>query len=130
MYKRQIEDQIATDNPSRIRETLAAQMAANPGYWQDYYSGSEEELRRLRTFSYSDRIRYYWTDPKVSASLQHLIDNLSKTVLPETIVSQAFTGLSFGEMPTDPNELMSRHVQRCVDRYFEAAGHRLNSVST
>jgi len=111
-----LEDQIDVANPSRIRETLGTRMAQNPGYWQDYYSGSEDELRILRTFSYSDRIRYYWADEQVAAALEQLIANLGSTELPETLVSQAFMGLDFGNMPTGPSALISQQVQRCVSR--------------
>lgn len=119
----QIEEEIVSGPASKIRETFEARMTQEPGYWADYYSGTEEELRILRTYSYSDRIRYYWTDPEISKSLDLLIENLSNADLPETVVSQAFTGLDFGNMPTSPTDLMALHIQRCVARYFSAAGH-------
>jgi len=31
-------------------------------------------------------------------------------------------GMEFGAMPDDPAMLITQHVQRCVSRYFEAAG--------
>jgi len=96
-------------------------MTTNPSDWQDYDSGSVDDLQNLRVFSYSDRIRYYWTDETVSAALDKLIANLQSQELPETIVSQFFMGLDFGAMPTDPLELISLQVHRCVERYFSAA---------
>ena len=118
-----IEDQLGVRNPSNIRDVFKAQMDANPGYWQDYYSGTEAELATLRTYSYSDRIRYYWADPDISAALTQLIENLQDNDLPETIVSQAFMGLEFGDMAKTPTDLINVQVQRCVQRYFTAAGH-------
>ena len=118
-----LEDHLGLSNRSNIKEVVTAQMTANPGHWQDYYSGTDADLATLRVFSYSDRIRYYWTDPKVSAALDRLITTLENLDLPETIVSQAFMGLDFGDMPTDPSWLIAAHVQRCVARYFHAAGH-------
>ena len=97
-------------------------MSAKPGYWQSYYSGTDEDLRVLKTYSYSDRIRYYWADPQVSASLDRLIETLATVSVPETVISQAFMGLEFGEMPDGPDALIQLHVQRCVGRYFAAAG--------
>lgn len=97
-------------------------MTDNPGYWQNYYSGTDAELDILKIYSYSDRIRYYWTDPKIASSLDDLIRTLKSNPAPETLVSQAFTGLEFGEMPVDPDALIEQHVQRCVSRYFDAAG--------
>jgi len=44
--------------------------------------------------------------------------------VPETVISQAFIGLEFGEMPDGPDALIELHVQRSVARYFAAAGHK------
>lgn len=117
-----IEEQMDVAAPSHIRAVFEAQMTANPGYWQSYYSGNAREVELLRTYSYSDRIRYYWTDPKIAAVLETLLNNLKSNRAPETLISQAFTGLEFGDMSNDPLVLIERHVQRCVGRYFDAAG--------
>ena len=118
-----VEEQIGTEHQSRICEVVAQQMTLNPCYWKDYYNGSAEEVRNLRTYSYSDRIRYYWTDPQVAAALEALFEFLSERPLPETMVSQAFMGLQFGEIPTDASSLVEQHTKRSVGRYFQAAGH-------
>jgi D-tagatose-1,6-bisphosphate aldolase subunit GatZ/KbaZ len=119
----QIEEEIINDPKSLIRETFEQQMTKDPGYWVNYYNGSDKELRILRTYSYSDRIRYYWTDPEISKSLNLLIANLEQVNLPESIVSQAFMGLDFCEVPETPLALIELHIQRCISRYFKAAGH-------
>lgn len=119
----QIEEEIINDPKSLIRETFEEQMTKDPGYWVNYYNGSDKELRILRTYSYSDRIRYYWTDPEISKSLNMLIANLEQVNLPESIVSQAFMGLDFGEVPETPLALIELHIQRCISRYFKATGH-------
>jgi len=118
----QVEAQLDVAEPSNIREVFEAQMTADPGYWQSYYSGDAREVQLLRTYSYSDRIRYYWTDPKIAAALEALIINLKSNSPPETLISQAFTGLEFGHMSNDPAALIEHHVQRCIGRYFDAAG--------
>ena len=118
-----IEEEIINDPKSLIRETFEERMTKDPGYWVNYYNGSDKELRILRTYSYSDRIRYYWTDPEISKSLNMLIANLEQVNLPESIVSQAFMGLDFGEVPKTPLALIELHIQRCISRYFKAAGH-------
>lgn len=117
-----IEAQIKPARPSRIREVIEDLMTQSPGYWKDYYGGSDEQIAQLRTYSYSDRIRYYWTNAKVTAALDALLKNLSEAPLPETLVSQAFMGLEFGEIPTDPSVLLEKHINRCVSRYFHAGG--------
>lgn len=119
----EIEAQSDVAAPSHIRETLTHRMKDAPGNWKDYYSGSESEIARLCIYSYSDRIRYYWADKKVSEALDKLLSNLSGQRLPETLVSQSFMGLEFGEIPTDAKTLMENHINKCVARYFEAAGY-------
>ncbi len=117
-----LEDQIGREPRSRLRDVVAERMTRNPVHWQDYYSGSEVEIEMLKIYSYSDRIRYYWADPQVAKAMTVLMDNLSESRLPETLVSQAFMGLEFGAMPSGPSGLLETHVQRCVSRYFQAAG--------
>lgn len=118
----QIEAKLDIAHPSQLRETLVKRMSEEPGYWKDYYSGSDAEVSRLRVYSYSDRIRYYWADKTVSEALSKLLANLSERPLPETLVSQSFMGLEFGEIPTNADDLMAGHINRCVARYFKAAG--------
>lgn len=120
----QIEEELGIAGSANICRVMKDQMTANPGYWQDYYRGTESELRIQKVYSYSDRIRYYWADKKVTAALDGLIDNLNSTAIPETVASQAFTGLDFDDIPTSPKALIEQHVQRCVSRYFEAAGQK------
>ena len=122
-----IEEQLCPDQPSQIRQTINAQMQTNPGYWQDYYGGTHQEIERLKIYSYSDRIRYYWANKDVSAALSRLLESLTTKDLPETMLSQSFMGLEFGAMPDDPSALIEQHIQRCVARYFEAAGFRVRS---
>ena len=56
--------------------------------------------------------------------MDRLIETLTTMSVPETVISQAFIGLEFGEMPDGPDALIELHVQRCVARYFAAAGHK------
>lgn len=118
----EIETLIAPETPSRIKEVIARRMDENDGYWRDYYKGTPREIALLRTFSYSDRIRYYWSDAVVADALARLIGNLKTADISASLVSQFFAGLDFGDIPTDPDTLIARHIQLCVERYFRAAG--------
>ena len=117
-----IEDRLAPANPSGIRDVLDRRMREHDAHWIDYYGGTEAELALQKVFSYSDRIRYYWTDPAVASALGRLLANLAETDLPAPIVSQYFGVLEFGEIPRSPRGLIDAHVQKCVDRYVRAAG--------
>lgn len=117
-----IEAEMAPPRPSGLIEVITRQMDRNPVHWRDYYQGTPAEVSRLRRFSYSDRIRYYWTDPRVATALARLIANLRECPAPESLISQHFGGLEFGAIPTDPEALIRGHVRRCVSRYARAAG--------
>ena len=82
------------------------------------------------TIAHSDRIRYYWTDELVHSALQRLLHSLGSQSIPESLVSQAFSGLEFGEIQTDPNTLIEHHVLRSVRRYYSAAGQDADDGST
>ncbi len=116
-----IEDVAAPPVPSRLREVVADVMDTHDVHWRDYYRGPDDAVARLRTYSYSDRIRYYWSDPEVAAAVDRLMANLSRDRPSETVVSQHYSGLEFGDIPTDPARLVERHVLRCVERYDRAA---------
>lgn len=105
-----------------IRTLLARRMAEAPGHWEAYYTGTEQDVEILKTFSYSDRIRYYWADPEVAEALDGMWNAFSNIHMPETLVSQSFMGLEFGEISTRPEELVEAHILRCVDRYCTASG--------
>tara|TARA_B100000780_G_scaffold227031_1_gene166260 strand:- start:241 stop:1587 length:1347 start_codon:yes stop_codon:yes gene_type:complete len=115
-------NQQGLDPASDIRVTILERMSANPKYWAGYYNGTNEELQIQKIYSYSDRIRYYWADKQVTEALEGLIGHLSSNPTSETVTSQAFMGLEFGNTPNCPNALIEQHVQRCIVRYFEASG--------
>ena len=76
--------------PSNLRTVIDTVMVENPGYWQNYYSGTAREKLLSRKYSYSDRIRYYWPEPKIQDALRKLVDNLLNVDIPDPLVSQFF----------------------------------------
>jgi D-tagatose-1,6-bisphosphate aldolase subunit GatZ/KbaZ len=117
-----IEQHLLPDTPSNIEQVIAYAMQTNDGHWRSYYDGTPQQIEQLKVFSYSDRIRYYWPTPAIDAALTQLIANLSTAPIPEVLVSQYFSGLEFGRIPTDPQALIRQHIQGTVQRYFQAAG--------
>jgi D-tagatose-1,6-bisphosphate aldolase subunit GatZ/KbaZ len=118
-----IETRIKPATPSNFKEVMATAMTQNPDYWEPYYRGTPSEIETQKIFSYSDRIRYYWSDPTVQTALETLLSNLKAQALSDPIISQSFMGLEFGDIETDPTALLNLHIQRCVGRYFQAAGY-------
>ena len=62
----EIEREIAPPRPSRLGEAVARRMEEEDGPWRDHYRGTPAKVALLRRYSYSDRIRYYWSDPLVA----------------------------------------------------------------
>ena len=82
-------------------------------------------MQLLRHFSYSDRIRYYWTDDDVKFALKKLFANLSDEKIPETMVSQYFPDREFGSLDVAVDQLASDHIAKCIGRYYEACGTKV-----
>ncbi|WP_407067717.1 D-tagatose-bisphosphate aldolase, class II, non-catalytic subunit [Mesorhizobium sp. CU2] len=70
---------------ARAMETL---MVSAPGHWKSHYHGDERRLYLQRHYSYSDRIRYYWSTPAASIAVARLIDALNGVAIPETLMRQ------------------------------------------
>jgi len=98
-------------------------MDDNPEHWTPYYQGGTDELKQLKHFSYSDRIRYYWTVPAVQKALQKLFSNFAKRGIPETIVSQYFPEREFGSLSASAEQLVTDHIALCTRRYYKACSY-------
>jgi len=110
--------------PEKERSQLIASidlaMAENTEHWTPYYTGDEQLVKQLKHFSFSDRIRYYWTVPGVKESLEKLFLNLDKIKIPETIISQYFPERKFGSLDASAEQLAADHIALCIGRYYEA----------
>ena len=89
---------IREQDRSGLMQAIDHAMSENREHWTPYYRGNKDEIELLKYFSYSDRIRYYWTVPGVRKALDKLFSNLSSIKLPETIVSQYFNDRDFGSL--------------------------------
>jgi D-tagatose-1,6-bisphosphate aldolase subunit GatZ/KbaZ len=109
---------------SSLRDVVERVMLEKPGKWQQYYHGDEGEQRLLRTYSYSDRVRYYWTDPEIDAAAQKLVSNLSKTRIPENLLSrylpEQYWQFRRGEIDATPMTLIQSKVREVVAMYAAA----------
>lgn len=118
------ERELAPAVPSRFRAVLDETMRAEPGYWQNYYAGTEAEIAFKRIYSYSDRARYYLGHPAVAAAYRRLFDNLAGGV-PDALVSQylpeTFQAVRSGASNT-PEDLVLGRVSDVLGVYFDAGG--------
>jgi D-tagatose-1,6-bisphosphate aldolase subunit GatZ/KbaZ len=122
-----IERELFDDNAlSHLRETLEKEMLANPKHWEKHYGGSEQEQKLARAFGYSDRIRYYWNNKNVVHAVDKLLENLSSTEIPITLVSQYFPRqydeIRNGEIVLSARSLIESKIDEVLTIYKNAVG--------
>jgi D-tagatose-1,6-bisphosphate aldolase subunit GatZ/KbaZ len=109
---------------SNIRNTLENEMLINPKYWKKHYTGAAGELAFSRKYSYSDRIRYYWSNNSVQNSLDQLLNNLTRHVIPLNLVSQylpdEYEAVIEGRIYNSPTSLIHHKIQRVLNKYSYA----------
>jgi D-tagatose-1,6-bisphosphate aldolase subunit GatZ/KbaZ len=120
-----IEDQLlAPDARSNMRAVVERVMLARPENWAKYYHGSEQEKRLLRTFSYSDRVRYYWADAEVAEATKKLVGNLKRVDIRENLISQylpnQYRQLRCGLIDDSPMSLIFSKVREVIGAYAAA----------
>ena len=117
---------VSSERQSRLAETIESTMLAHPEAWQPYYGGDAERQALLRRYSYSDRVRYYWTFPEIGDAVQRLISNLSTTAIPESMLSlylpAQYVRARTGEIAGDPISLVVDKVKDVLRTYDTACG--------
>nr|WP_199066158.1 tagatose-bisphosphate aldolase subunit KbaZ [Chromobacterium sp. ASV5] len=115
---------LAKNERSHLRDVLEQAMQRRPDFWQNHYHGSQAECRLARSFSYSDRIRYYWPSQTVEASCQTLFDNLSAIAIPETLLSQylpaQYAQVRAGRLEPKPRALAIDRIREVLRQYAAA----------
>ena len=111
----------ARSNLRRVMETL---MDNHPRHWQSHYpNGQPESLCFLRNYSFRDRIRYYWAYPEATATLERLLQNLSRPI-PDALLRQFFPDLypeiACGKLQPDPRTIIRRRIQNALKPYTKA----------
>jgi D-tagatose-1,6-bisphosphate aldolase subunit GatZ/KbaZ len=124
-----IEDELLGEGASGVRDVLDRAMVSDPVHWQPFYPVDEPLASRARRYSRSDRSRYYWPVPEVEAAVTALVQNLSRTGLPDELVSQFLPWLASGEVPgavvaagqpLSPEAVLRAAVRRVLDTYRSA----------
>lgn len=111
---------------SGLREVLENVMLDKPEFWRSHYEGTTQERHLARSYSYSDRVRYYWPDREIDAAMSRLMDNLSAAPLPLPLVSQylalQYARVREGKLRATPHFLVIDHIQDVLRKY-DAATH-------
>ena len=116
---------VAPKAQSGVLETIRSVMHQSPGHWRDYYTGSAAEIDVLLFNSYSDRIRYYWPDPRIDAALKALIANLTTSPPPDILLSRylplQYGRVRAGTLARNPEALILDKVKDALRPYTAAS---------
>lgn len=106
---------------SNLIDQCEQAMLDKPGYWQKYYP---EQGPLYRRYSYSDRIRYYWTDVQVVNSVEALFANLEQVDIPLPLLQQymplQYQAVRKKEISCQPKDLVIYHIMQVTAVYAEA----------
>jgi D-tagatose-1,6-bisphosphate aldolase subunit GatZ/KbaZ len=109
---------------SRLPEVMEHTMIAKPKYWANHYHGSAEQQRILRRYSYSDRLRYYWTEGPVQEAVTRLLANLARTRIPETLLSamlpEEYLAVREGSITAEALPIVLHRIRRSLAPYAAA----------
>lgn len=114
---------------SGLVEVVDRRMREEPGWWEGYSSSADARGRRLdRLYGYSDRVRYYWTDPEITAAQQRLFDNLESRPVPLSLLSAhlpaQYARVRAGVLAPRPHDLVVDRVRDVLRAYDEACAPR------
>lgn len=122
-----IEEQIIGPlSQSGLMDVLEAVMLKRPENWKSYYHGTKAEQRLLRTYSYSDRCRYYWNDAGVERAMDTLFANLERIKAPQNMLSQfmpaQYKSIRLRRLSNTPRALVIDHIRDAMRPYAFACG--------
>jgi D-tagatose-1,6-bisphosphate aldolase subunit GatZ/KbaZ len=107
-----------------LRETVLAVMREKPAHWRRHYASTGERLTLDLQYSLSDRIRYYWPEPRVSAAVDALLARLAASKPPLTVVRQylpeQYAAIRAGELDNEPRQLVLHKIDAVLRQYASA----------
>lgn len=109
---------------AHVRETVLAAMRGDPRHWRAYYHESGRALDLQLEYSLSDRIRYYWPEPKVSAALVRLEASFRTESPPLGLLSQylpmAYEAVRAGTIAPRMTDMAVHYIRHILAQYARA----------
>ncbi len=109
---------------SDLLRVLDRVMVDDPGFWKHHYRGTDDDQAFLRRYAWSDRCRYYWSEPRVAEALARLFNNLGRRPIPSSLISQffpdQFPDVRSGTLEHTPEALIRQRIQRVIADYDRA----------
>ena len=123
---------VAKGERSDLLSVVEHRMLEEPGYWEGYYPGGPAAKRLLRRYSYSDRIRYYWSYPDVEDAQKRLFSNLAAGEIPQPLISQylprQYERVRHGGLESVPEALVFDRIRDTLQDYAVACNPKREEV--
>ena len=109
------------DKRANFMETLEQTMIDKPDNWKKHYHGTDEDLKIKRSYSLSDRCRYYMADETIRKTIDRLFENMREVHIPLGMLAQympvQYAKVRDGKLSMDPRELVEDCVAHLVEDY-------------
>ena len=113
-----LEHYLKPATPSAVIDVISRQMDAHPKDWRAYVAeGKSQQL--LKLFGLSDRMRYYWPNPAITAAVRQLCVNIDAANIPPGLLWQYVGAVPESELPLS-TRIIDAKVQKIVGRYRRA----------
>lgn len=112
---------LPVEKRSHLLDVINEVMLDEPQYWKKYYRPTWREAIVDIYFSLSDRIRYYWSHPRICQSVDKLMRNLQQIDLPLGMLSQympvQFDRVMKNQLQAIPHYLIIDKIQDVLRSY-------------
>lgn len=112
---------------------LEEEMKQHPQQWSKYYFGTELDKKIDRSFSLSDRCRYYLATETVNAAIEKLFKNIDSINIPLGLLHQymplQYMKVINGILSVNAKELVKDSVVTIIDDYNFAVKHNYMTSS-
>ena len=112
---------IPTEQQSQVKEVIHDVLMDDQSYWKSYYSETHSQAMIDLNYSLSDRIRYYWTNPRITRAMDMMMTNLEAKEIPLGMLSQylpaQYTQVVNQTIQPLPKEIMISKIQGVLDDY-------------
>jgi D-tagatose-1,6-bisphosphate aldolase subunit GatZ/KbaZ len=109
---------------SNLKKILKQRMQADPRHWKGNQASNVGKFTWEGEYAYSDRVRYYWSDPQVNHSFLLLCENLRSRGIPMPLLLDLMPEHHFSilesQLMNDPCELIIKEVRDVIRRYTHA----------
>ena len=112
-----------TSKRSNFKNVLETAMLNSPEHWKNHYFGTLQEQQFYRSYSYSDRCRYYLSNSFVEEAIQCLLGNLQEQIplmLLSNYLPRQYQKIREGKLVNCADDIIKDYLFEVLDDYLYA----------